>query len=110
MKYSTHYGSELEKTDTGRGVYRKVAAYCKELMMVEVHFEKDGVGSVHEHPHAQCTYVLKGSFMFDLDGDKREVRAGDSIAIYPNCSHGVTCLEEGILLDTFSPMRDDFLA
>lgn len=43
-------------------------------------------------------------------GDKKQVlRAGDGYYVAPNLPHGCVCLEAGILIDTFSPMREDFL-
>lgn len=109
MTYRAFPKASIETNDLGGGVSRKVVAYCKDVMLVEVHFEKDSVGSMHQHPHTQCTYVLEGKFRFDLDGEQHVVSAGDSLAILPNCSHGVVCLEKGVLLDVFSPMREDFV-
>ena len=88
---------------------RKVLAYNESLMLVEVHFEKGGIGTVHTHPHTQCTYVLEGSFEFTIDGEKHIVNKGDTICFQPNVPHGTLCLEKGILLDCFSPMREDFI-
>ncbi len=35
---------------------------------------------------------------------------GDRVYIEPNLLHSAVCLEEGILIDTFSPVREDFLS
>ncbi len=109
MESMVFYGKECALQDLGGGVMRRVIAHRPEMMMVEVHFEVDSIGSKHTHPHVQCTYVKEGAFEFDIEGEKRMVKAGDSLAIAPDAVHGVTCLEKGMLLDVFTPMREDFL-
>ncbi|MBQ2877068.1 MAG: cupin domain-containing protein [Clostridia bacterium] len=95
--------------DLGGGVSRKILAYGDDLMQVMVFFEKGGVGAMHSHPHTQLTHVLEGSFEFVIDGEKRIVTKGDTLYKTPNIPHGCVCLEKGILLDTFTPCREDFI-
>jgi quercetin dioxygenase-like cupin family protein len=40
---------------------------------------------------------------------KKVLKAGDAFYIPPNSLHGVVCLEKGVLIDVFSPMREDFV-
>ena len=104
---------EYEKTlpqSGGAGVTRRVLAYTDGLMCVENRFEEGAVGALHSHPHTQITYVVKGAFSFTIDGEKRTVRAGDTLLKEDGVTHGCTCLEEGVLLDIFTPMREDFLS
>lgn len=78
-------------------------------MMVKVKFDKGAVGSMHEHYHSQATYVVSGKFELTI-GDKKEIlSAGDGYYVAPDELHGCVCLEAGILIDTFSPVRADFL-
>ncbi|MDF2613414.1 MAG: Cupin 2 conserved barrel domain protein [Clostridia bacterium] len=91
------------------GVTRKILTHDENLMMVEVSFEKGAVGAIHAHIHEQISYIAKGSFVFDLNGDKRVVKEGDSIYIASNLLHGVEALEESIIVDVFTPRREDFL-
>ena len=65
---------EIAKEKCGEGVERKILAYTDELMCVENHFEKGGVGALHSHPHTQITYVVSGAFEFEIDGVKKVVR------------------------------------
>lgn len=93
----------------GEGVTRRVLAYTDGLMCVENTFEKGAVGSLHSHPHTQITYVVSGEFAFTIDGEQRIVRKGDTMLKEHGVIHGCTCLEAGILLDIFTPMREDFV-
>lgn len=96
--------------DLGVGVSRKVLAYGDDLMQVMVYFEKGAVGAMHSHPHTQLTHVLSGAFEFDIDGERRIVKAGDTLYKTPGIPHGCVCIEKGVLLDTFTPCREDFIS
>ena len=106
-KYILTEGMEWE--ELGGGVSRKMLGYDNQIMMVLVKFEKGAVGSPHHHFHTQTTYVAEGSFEFEIDGQKQVVNGGDGVYIEPNLLHSAVCLEAGILIDTFSPVREDFL-
>jgi quercetin dioxygenase-like cupin family protein len=103
------YGAEIEGENAAPGVVRKVLAYCGGMMCVQNDFEKGAVGSVHSHPHTQITYVASGVFEFTIDGETRTVRQGDTMLKQDGIPHGCVCLEEGALLDFFTPMREDFI-
>ena len=104
-----NYRDEIDTENCAPGVCRKVLAYTDELMCVENQFKKGAVGKLHHHPHTQITYVVSGQFEFEINGIKKIVKAGDSMLKRNLVEHGCICLEEGILLDIFSPMREDFI-
>lgn len=93
----------------GAGIIRRVLAYTEQLMCVENYFEQGAVGALHSHPHTQITYVVSGRFRFVINGESREVGPGDTMLKMYGVEHGCTCLEPGVLLDIFHPMRADFL-
>ena len=37
------------------------------------------------------------------------MKPGDSIAVDGGKIHGLTCVKAGVVLDIFSPMREDFV-
>ncbi len=90
-------------------VKRSILAYDKNLMVVEVHMEKGGIGQPHKHVHEQITYVLSGAFEFMVGDEKKIVRKGDTLYMPANILHGAVCLEKGALLDIFTPHREDFI-
>ena len=91
-------------------IKRKIMAYDDKLMMVRVEFEKDGVGALHQHYHSQITNVESGMFEVQINGEKKVLAAGDAFYIPPNIVHGCVCLQSGVLIDIFSPMREDFVS
>lgn len=103
------YNQNVELEDLGAGVSRKIMAYSDNVMSVEVYFEEGAVGAMHNHPHEQITYVLSGEFEFTIGDETKVVKAGDALYKVPNIMHGCVCLKKGVLLDTFTPMREDFV-
>ncbi len=103
------FSEDVEGEKAGEGVVRFVKSYTDEVMVVENRFEKGAVGAMHSHPHTQITYVISGKFEFTIGEEKKVVTAGDTMLKKDGVPHGCVCLEEGILLDIFSPMREDFV-
>lgn len=91
------------------GMRRKIMAYEQNLMLVRVEFEKGAVGTVHSHSHTQISYVESGSFEVSIGEEKKTLIKGDAFYAPPHVMHGAVCLEAGVLIDVFSPMREDFI-
>lgn len=103
------FGSGQPWQDAGGGAERQILGYNDDIMMVKVRFRKGDRGAVHSHPHSQVTYVASGRFEFTVGGETRIVSAGDALYKQPGIEHGCVCLEDGILVDCFNPVRADFL-
>ena len=80
------FHEKTEAQETAPGVVRRVLAYCDNV-----------------------TYVASGKFEFTIDGEVHTVSKGDTLLKQDGVMHGCTCLEDGILIDIFTPMREDFL-
>lgn len=104
-----NFAADIPWQDAGGGAERQVLGYNDNLMMVKVKFEKGDVGAMHSHPHSQVTYVASGKFEFTIGGVTKIVEAGDALYKQPNIEHGCVCLEDGILIDCFNPMRENFI-
>ena len=112
MKYESDrfvFAADTEKEDVGEGVLRQVMAYNDSLMLARAHFQQGSIGYTHSHPHAQLAYVESGVFEFTVGAEVKSLGAGDCAYIPPNVDHGAVCRESGVLLDIFSPLREDFL-
>ena len=108
MEYYVN-GQSTPWKDIGEGARRKVLATSKNLMLAQIEHETGVRGAMHSHPHEQITYVLSGAFVYTLNGETYTLSVGDSIYVPPNAEHGTLSLEGGVLLDVFTPQRDDFL-
>jgi quercetin dioxygenase-like cupin family protein len=91
------------------GVRRQVLAETPAQMVVSFRFDTGARGALHNHPHTQSTYVVRGRFEFYRGEEVHQLKAGDSLVIPSEVQHGCKCLEEGELVDVFAPRRDDFL-
>ncbi len=112
MKYESeiyNLSEKMEWEDVAPGMKRKIMGFDDKIMMVKVHFDKGGVGVRHKHHHSQTTYIVSGKFEVSVGDDKKELNGGDGFYIPPDIEHGAVCLEEGILIDVFSPIREDFM-
>jgi len=101
--------TDIKWEHVNEGMRRKILGYDDQIMMVKIEFLSGGKGDIHSHVHRQCTYIVSGVFEFEINGEKRIVKSGDGLYMEPNVPHGVICMEAGTLIDTFSPVRLDFL-
>lgn len=94
---------------TAEGIERQMVV-GQNVMMCRFRFAPFVVTPEHTHPHEQMTLVVQGKVRFFIDGEERIVSAGDVLHFPPHNRHGATMLdEEVILIDIFSPIREDFL-
>jgi quercetin dioxygenase-like cupin family protein len=103
------FESEIPWQDLGNGISRQVFGYDDKIMLVKVKFDKGAIGALHEHHHSQVTYVESGVFEMTIGSEKKIIRKGDGYYVQPHVVHGIVCLEPGMLIDVFSPHREDFI-
>ena len=104
-----YVASENPWETVSEGVKRQITGYDVSIMMVKVDFETGGIGPLHQHYHSQTSYVVSGKFEVSINGEKKILQTGDAFYIAPNILHGAVCLEAGMLIDVFSPIREDFI-
>ena len=90
-------------------ISRQIVGFNDKIMMVNVRFKAGGVGALHSHHHSQVTYIAEGKFEVTIDGKTKLLKTRDSFYIPSNIIHGVVCIDDGVLVDVFSPMREDFV-
>jgi quercetin dioxygenase-like cupin family protein len=81
------------------------------IMIVRFRFVPFLVTPEHTHMHEQMSLVVSGRVRFFVEGEERIASPGDVLHFPPNCLHGATMMdEEVVLIDIFSPIREDFLS
>lgn len=93
----------------GEGIESRIMGHGGTIMMVENTFVKGAFAPLHAHMHEQAVYIVSGSFEFTIGEEKVVVHAGDSFYVNPEVQHGCTALVDSVVIDTFSPIREDFL-
>lgn len=82
----------------------------KRMMICRFRFAPELVTPEHTHPHEQMSIVVSGRVKFFVAGAERIASPGDVLHFPPHCLHGATMMdEEVVLLDIFTPLREDFL-
>ncbi len=103
------FGKDIPWEEVGPGLKRQVLAFDDKIMLVKVKFDAGGIGELHDHFHSQVTYVESGEFELTIGDQTRTLKGGDSFYIPPNISHGCICTQGGVLIDVFSPLREEFI-
>jgi quercetin dioxygenase-like cupin family protein len=91
------------------GLIRRILANNANLMLVEHKMEPGWAGARHSHPHDQLVYVLSGHLKFGVGDRIFEVMAGDSFVIRGDVEHQAWALAASVVLDVFTPTREDYL-
>lgn len=85
--------------------------YGDRLMICRLTISPGTETPAHDHPHEQMTIVEKGRVRFTLGTKDETFGPGDVILVPSGLWHGATMLdEEVVLIDIFSPIREDFLS
>jgi quercetin dioxygenase-like cupin family protein len=91
------------------GIERQMI-WGEQLMVCRLRIAPRVVTEIHAHPHEQITLVERGTVRFTIAGQERVSSAGDVLHFPSQCEHGATMLEdEVVLIDIFSPVREEFL-
>jgi len=91
------------------GLRRQILAHTPAMMLVRHDMCKGWHGAVHQHPHEQLVYVISGRIQFEANGARFDAAAGDNFIVASNVEHQATALEDSVVLDVFTPAREDYL-
>ena len=91
------------------GVTYKTLSYGDKTSLGEFKLVKGSVVPNHNHPHEQTGYMISGRMTFTIDGEDHNAEAGDSWSIPGNVEHSVKVHEDSVVIEVFSPVREDYL-
>jgi quercetin dioxygenase-like cupin family protein len=92
------------------GIRRKIFEPGEQIMSMLIAFDQGAVGPAHSHPHEQLTFVISGKLKVTTPEETVEVSGGEQIRIPGNQTHAVVALEPSVVLETFTPLREDLIA
>jgi quercetin dioxygenase-like cupin family protein len=96
--------------DPENGLKRRVLAYNDKLLVAEHEMIKGWIGVVHSHPHDQVVYIVHGHLQVTCQGRTFDVRTGDTFAVRGGVEHGASAIEDSLVVDVFTPCREDYIA
>ena len=79
------------------------------LTVARFELKKGGVVPRHAHDNEQVSCVLTGALRFQFDDREVVVGAGEVMQIPGGIAHEVTVLEDTVVMDIFSPVRQDWI-
>lgn len=91
------------------GVNYKTLSYGSKTSLSEFKLEEGSIVPNHKHPHEQTGYMISGRMIFTIDGERFSAEPGDSWCIPGNVEHSVEVLEDSMVIEVFSPVREDYL-
>jgi len=100
--------TEIKEERLNEKITRKLAVGQNE-MVGRLWLAKGAVVPPHKHVSEQITMVMSGALKFTIGGRDLTVRAGEVLVIPPNVVHSAVALEESDDIDSFSPLRVDWL-
>ena len=100
--------ADVEPVEMVPGVWRRTLSWGERLMVVQVVLEEGAVVPAHRHPHEQITYIVEGELSMDVEGRTHVLGAGDSLLFPSDVEHGATALQRTLVVDTFSPPREEY--
>ena len=106
---TSYLNADVTPVEMLPGLVRRTLAEGDSMMVCEFTFESGGQVPNHSHPHEQVGYVVSGRMRMFIDGVAYEVGPGDSYLMRSEVPHGGLSLEPTVLIETFSPPREDYL-
>ncbi len=91
------------------GIERKTLVYGEKTLMSEFRLQKGSAVPLHNHPHEQAGYLVSGQVRFTVGSEEIICNPGDSWCITGDKEHGAEALQDSVLVEVFSPMREDYL-
>jgi quercetin dioxygenase-like cupin family protein len=79
-------------------------------MVVRWKFKKGALAARHSHPHEQIVMMESGRLRFAVGDEEKTLRMGDIVVVPPSVPHEAEALEDTVVIDIFSPPREDFLS
>lgn len=102
--------SEGKESYPEPGLTRRVLAYNDKLFLAEHRMTKGWIGALHSHPHDQIVYLVDGHLRITCQGQTFELVAGDTFVVRGGVEHGASALEDSLVIDVFTPLREEYLS
>ena len=100
---------EVHKKVAFEGVTYKTPVHGEKTLLSEFKLTKGCNIPNHKHPHEQTGYMVSGHVIFLINEERFDTLPGSTWTISSNVEHGVEVLEDSIVVEVFSPVREEHL-
>lgn len=101
--------SENAKKREFKGVSFDVLAVGEKTMVTRMNFKMEDNVPFHKHPNEQNGYVVSGKYKIKFKDSEDVISSGDSYSIGEDVLHAFEVIEPGVVIDVFTPLRQDYL-
>ena len=91
------------------GVELRTLVHGEKTLMSQFKIAKGSAIPAHSHPHEQTGFMVSGKLRFNVDNQLTEVVPGDSWCLPGGVEHSAEALEDSVIIEVFSPVREDYL-
>lgn len=91
------------------GITRKTLAYGDRMLAIQTILPKGTTASLHSHHHEQFSFCIKGRIEVSMEGETAICEAGGSWVVPGDVEHAAQALDDSLILEVFSPVRDEFI-
>ena len=91
------------------GVTMRTLAHGERTLLAEVRLARGAVIPEHRHPQEQTGYLVAGRLEFSVAGESLVAEPGSSWSLPADLSHGASALEDSVVVEVFSPIRQEYL-
>jgi len=106
----------FRKKDTAKsrqlieGVELSTLVHGEKTLMGQFRIARGSAIPAHSHPHEQTGIMISGKLRWNVDGKTWETVTGDSWCLPGGLEHSAEALEDSIIIEVFSPVREDYLS
>jgi quercetin dioxygenase-like cupin family protein len=97
------------KEDVMNPLAGRKALHGKMITLARFRFDKGNKVAMHHHPNDQITTVASGSVRMTCGSEEFVMKAGDMVLVPPDVPHGNEALEDTVIIEIFSPVRQDWI-
>lgn len=91
------------------GVDLTTLVHGEKTLMGQFKIAKGSAIPAHSHPHEQTGIMISGKLRFNVDGEILDVETGDCWCFPGGVEHSGEALEDSVVVEVFSPVREDYL-
>jgi quercetin dioxygenase-like cupin family protein len=91
------------------GIDRKTLVHGERTLLSEFHMAKGSHLPLHSHPNEQTGYLIAGHIQLLVGEIVMDATPGDSWCIPAGQPHSAEILEDSVVIEVFSPVREDYL-
>jgi quercetin dioxygenase-like cupin family protein len=103
-----HRWSDLAADQINAAIARRYIT-AERVTVARFDLKAGGVVPLHAHENEQVSIVIDGALRFTIEGRETIVRSGEVMQIPPNVPHQVDVIEDTLVFDVFSPIRQDWI-